>query len=317
MQELLKHLRRHRTLFLVLGSALAIGLSLTGDPDHGQATYQGFVSIVQGIIALAIALWARKALMDYPEADHRKLFSKASESPIGSGLALLAAAVVFVGLLLVFAPRAHAAEALPAGFAAYGPLLKAEQVKYWPGHPDPASLAALVEQETCPSPKSAKCWNPSARLKSQREEGAGFGQITRAFYPDGRLRFDSLESMRRTYPDALGEWSWSNVYERPDLQMRGVVLGAKDAANPFRKTEGWLDFGDAAYNGGGSGLERERRACAATPGCVSTVWWGNVENHCLKSHAPLYGGRSACDINREHVLNVRQVRRVKYIEAMK
>jgi hypothetical protein len=44
-------------------------------------------------------------------------------------------------------------------------------------------------------------------------------------------------------------------------------------------------------------------------------WFGNVELHCLKSRQPLYGGRSACDINREHVRNVMLVRPAKYRAA--
>jgi hypothetical protein len=40
-----------------------------------------------------------------------------------------------------------------------------------------------------------------------------------------------------------------------------------------------------------------------------------VERHCLKSRQPIYGSRSACDINREHVRNVFLVRRAKYAQA--
>jgi hypothetical protein len=42
-----------------------------------------------------------------------------------------------------------------------------------------------------------------------------------------------------------------------------------------------------------------------------------VERHCLKSRQPLYGNRSACDINREHVKNVFQVRLAKYERAFR
>ena len=41
-------------------------------------------------------------------------------------------------------------------------------------------------------------------------------------------------------------------------------------------------------------------------------WFGHVEHTCMKSRAPLYGNRSACDINREHVNLVMRVRSAKY-----
>jgi hypothetical protein len=61
---------------------------------------------------------------------------------------------------------------------------------------------------------------------------------------------------------------------------------------------------DAAYNGGIDGVLNERRACGMTDNCDPQQWWGNVERVCLKSKAPLYGTRSACDINRHHVKDV-------------
>ena len=140
----MKVIFRHRSLFLFGGALIAAALSFYSDPDaHGMSTILGGLAISQGIWAVAAAHWGRKALTDYPEADQRRLFTKARESPVGAGLALIALAIVFVGLLLVFAPRAHA-DPLPAGFHTYGATLQAEQRRFWPDHPDPAALAALV-----------------------------------------------------------------------------------------------------------------------------------------------------------------------------
>lgn len=312
----MKTIFRHRSIFLFGGAILATLASFYTDPDaHGLSTLLGGLALIQGVWAVAAAHWGRKALADYPEADQRRLFAKAAESSTGAGLALIALAIMFVGLLLVFAPRAHAAT-LPDGFTAYGPILKAEQRRYWPDHPDPAILAALVEQESCASLKSPRCWNPTARLKSAREEGAGMGQITRAYRADGSLRFDSLAGLRGQYGSELAGWSWDNVYQRPDLQLRAVVLMSRDSAKVFRGSAGWLAFGDAGYNGGVAGVQKERRACKLSAGCDPSKWFAHVENHCLKSRQPLYGNRSACDINREHVRNVLLVRRAKYVGAM-
>ena len=312
----MKTVFRHRSLFLFGGALLAAFASFWTDPDvNGLSTLLGGLAIAQGVWAVAASHWARKALTDYPEADQRRLFAKAAEDPVGAGLALIALAIVFVGLLLVFSPRAHA-DTLPAGFATYGPILKAEQAKYWADHPDPAILAALVEQESCASLKSPRCWNPAARLKSAREEGAGMGQITRAYRADGSLRFDALAGLRDQYGAELSDLSWDTVYSRPDLQLRALVLMSRDSARPFRGSSGWLHFGDAGYNGGVAGVQKERRACKLSKGCDPGQWFANVELHCLKSRQPLYGGRSACDINREHVRNVFLVRRAKYVGVM-
>lgn len=304
---------RHRHLFLLGGTLLALVLSLLSDPDSGLSTLLGGVAIVQGIWAVTVAHWARKALADYPEADQRGLFAKALETSTGAGLALIALSILFFGLLLVFAPRAHAAAEPPPGYFQYGPVLRAELQKYWPSHPDFPSVAALVEQESCVSLKSPRCWNPGARLKTSREEGAGMGQITRAYRQDGSLRFDALAGLVDQYGDDLHGLSWDTVYQRPDLQLRALVLMSRDAAQPFRHTLAWLQFGDAGYNGGVAGVRRERSACALTPLCDPGQWFGHVEMHCLKSRQPLYGGRSACDINREHVANVFLVRRARYV----
>lgn len=305
---------RHRTLFLVIGAILAAVGSYFSDPDNGLSTVLGGLAILQGVWAVAASHWARKALLDYPEADVRRLFARAGETPTGSGLALIAVAIVLFGLLLVFSPRAHATP-LPDGFARYGSILKAEQLKHWPDHPDPVILASLLEQESCVSLKSPRCWNPGAKLKTDREEGAGMGQITRAYRADGSLRFDSLTSLRSQYSSELAGWSWQNVYQRPDLQLRAIVLMSRDAAKPFRGSPGMLAFGDAGYNGGVAGVQKERRACQLTRSCDAGQWFGHVEHHCLKSRQPLYGSRSACDINREHVKNVLLVRRAKYVGA--
>ena len=310
-----RYFLRHRSAFLAGGAALALCASLLSDPDSGLSTLLGGIALLQGIWAVALAFWARKALMDYKEADQRLLFAKAAESPTGAGLALIAAAIMFLALVLVFAPRAQAATP-PPGFYTYGKMLQGEQQRYWPNHPAPWLLAALVEQESCVSLKSKSCWNPVAQLKNAREEGAGIGQITRAYRADGALRFDALADMRRQYAADLAGLSWETVYRRPDLQFRAVVLMSRDAVKPFRAAPAMLAFGDAAYNGGGAGVQKERRACALSAGCDPGLWFGHVEAHCLKSRQPLYGERNACDINREHVKNVLLVRPEKYRLAM-
>lgn len=174
----------------------------------------------------------------------------------------------------------------------------------------------MIEHESCISLQHPRCWNSKSRLRTSREEGAGLGQLTRAFKPDGSIRFDALTEMRIKYPKELRELSWQTIYTRPDLQIRTLVLMNRDLYSYFlpsssSKLEA-LAFTDAAYNGGRGGVDRERRACLIDKKCDHTRWFGNVEKYCLKSKSALYGNRSACDINRHHVRDVLKIRAEKY-----
>lgn len=189
----------------------------------------------------------------------------------------------------------------------------------WPTDPLPSALAALVEQESCISLGHPRCWNPKSRLRTSREEGAGFGQITRAFHRDGSVRFDALADARKLDVSLAG-WSWANVYDRPDLQLRALVVMNRQCYGQIGKLvaneHNRIAFCDAAYNGGFGGMQSDRRACGLKSGCNPQQWFDHVETTCTKSRRPLYGSRSACDINREHVNNVIRIRRAKYVPWM-
>ena len=295
---------RFRYKFMVGGSLAAIVGLLVTDPDKGTSTGLWLLMIGAGMVALPLAHWGRKALHDYPEADARKLFGKASEDPVGAGLALVALALVFQAVLGLFAGRAHAQTPDPRA-AQFAPIIQAEMRQHWPELAWPHYTAALIAHESgCPSLRS--CWSPTAQLKTAREEGAGLGQITRAWRADGSLRFDSLADMRDKHP-ALREWSWHNVYQRPDLQIRAVVLMSRGNWQALRAvSDPWerLTMANAAYNGGLGGVQSDRRACQIKAGCDPQRWWGHVEHTCTKSQVALYGKRNACDINRSHSVHV-------------
>lgn len=182
-------------------------------------------------------------------------------------------------------------------------------------------VASLIEHESCISLTHSRCWDPSSRLKTQREEGAGLFQITRAYRLDNSIRFDALEELRAKYKSELYELNWNNIYQRPDLQIRAGILKMKENYHLFKPYAfndiEALAFADAAYNGGISGVNLERRACVLTAGCDPSKWFGHTEKLCLKSKAALYGSRSACDINRHHVQDVLNIRSNKYIVFFK
>lgn len=224
----------------------------------------------------------------------------------------------WLGLLLI-AGAAHAQDVktfIPDRAHQHLPVLTQQVKDVWPSFHAPNYFAALIEHESCISLKHSRCWSPTSRLKSDREEGAGLGQLTRAFKADGSIRFDALEESKRLDPKGLNELRWETVYSRPDLQMRVIVLMTRQAWNRLvsqvSQNGPRLAFTDAAYNGGLGGVMNERRACGLRSGCNPNEWFGHVEHVCLKSKKPLYGNRSACDINRHHVHDVLHVRMPKY-----
>lgn len=204
---------------------------------------------------------------------------------------------------------------IPPQAIQYLPVVKTESDRLMVNFDHPYYFGALIEHESCISLKHKRCWNPKSQLKTSREEGAGLGQITRTYRPDGSSRFDVLTELRERHLEELKELSWQNVYERPDLQIRSMILLSKENYKYFYNIPDQFErlaMTDAAYNGGRGGVFNERRACGLAANCDPGLWFGHVEKYCLKSKKPLYGNRSACDINRHHVEDVLHTRLPKY-----
>lgn len=288
------------------------------DPDGGLSLAVWLASFSKAFLVTACVHMIRKLFFGYPGADMSKLFERANNTPEGAGLALIALAIIIGATMMLFSGAARGQDVrtyIPAQATQHLPTLRAQRAKLWPDHPTPAMLAALAEHESCPSLTHRRCWNPASSLRTAREEGAGLGQITRAYRADGSVRFDALQEMVDRHP-ALADWSWSNVYQRPDLQLAALVLKSRDNYLYFTRFAATLTdalrFGDAGYNGGNGGVQKDRMACGLVAGCNPKVWLGHVALHCMKSKAALYGQRSACDINRHHVEDVTVTRWPKY-----
>ena len=190
---------------------------------------------------------------------------------------------------------------------------------YFPTIPFKEYIPGLIELESCVTLTSRGCWSPTASLNTPRERATGVGQITVAYDANGNVRFDSLSDMRKAHMADLHELSWSTISTRPDLQIRTVLLMTKDNYDRLYNVKDQyqrIAISDAAYNGGLGGAQKERRACGMKEGCDPNVWFGNIEKTCLKSPKILYGKRSACDINRDHVHDVLKVKMLKYKEVM-
>ena len=195
------------------------------------------------------------------------------------------------------------------------PVFKKEHERLSPVFPYYPYYPALAEHESCISLKHSRCMSPSSELKTSREQGVGLPQITRVWRNDGSLRFDKLQEMRDKYDDELRELSWLTIKERPELQIRIlVILTQENWKKFFMISDDWqrLAMSDSAYNGGAGDVDKARRICGLKKGCDPQVWFGNVESVIPKSTVPLYGTRSAKDINLHHVDDVLNNRYNKY-----
>jgi hypothetical protein len=198
------------------------------------------------------------------------------------------------------------------------PTVIEEQQSHAPHLPSIPYIGALIEHESCISLKHSRCWETTSELKSAREWGVGLGQLTIAYNKDGSTRFDTLTELKNRHKEALKDLNWNNITKSPRLQIRSIVLLTNDnyvslstVPDPWER----LKMSDAAYNGGRGGLQKERVACGLAKNCDPNIWYGHVEVFCLKSRAVLYGKRSACDINRDHVRDVFETRLPKYEKA--
>jgi hypothetical protein len=204
---------------------------------------------------------------------------------------------------------------VPPGARRYAPVLVEKQRAAWPGAPQPWTLAGLVEQESCISLKHSRCWNPRAELKTAREYGFGFGQITVATNADGSERFNKFDELVKAH-HSLRTWRWADRYD-PGYQLAAIVAmthGLWRRVPPAADVTAQWAFTLSSYNGGLGGLLKDRRMCANAAGCDVTRWFGHIETHSVKSRSPQkgYGGRSWFSINRGHVRNVLTLRRGKY-----
>lgn len=224
----------------------------------------------------------------------------------------LIAALVFSGAAIC--TEASPFPTLPVNAQTNFPLLQKHLANKWATYEYPWFIAGQVEQETCISLKHSKCWSRKAELKTAREYGFGLGQLTIAYNKDGSERFNAFKDVRKLDKD-LADWSFEQRYDA-DKQLLAVVVrdkfeyskitGAKDALNKSA-------FFFNSYNGGAGGMLQDRRLCAATKGCDSSMWFGNVENTSYKSKVAAKGyGKSFFEISREYPRNIIYVRSPRY-----
>lgn len=298
-------MKSHRFWVMWLGSLAVVGWYFLTDPNGGAETLARIQWLVWVVVVAGPVYLLRRAF--HAEARSGEAYRKALESPTGAGLVFLGLTLLTGMLFIAFAGRAAAAE-LPPGAVKYLPALVAEQARHWPDAPLRSAIAAQIEQETCPSLKSAKCWNPRTELKTSREYGFGLGQLTVT------PRFDNFAEARKLH-GSLRDWKFEDRFDA-ERQLRVVVLMDRSAFNrlPFvddRRER--LAMALSAYNGGLGGVLQDRRLCAQVVGCDPGRWFGHVEHYSLKARTKTAGyGQSFFDINRGYVRAVMLDRRKRY-----
>lgn len=267
-----------------------------------------------GLALYGVALSHVLRRVMFPYIDLKVYARIARDQPIGAGMVFMGVSMVLAAFIMLMGNVVHAGE-LPTNAVKYLPILQDEQRAWWASMPLPSALGAQVEQETCVSLKSQRCWSPRAELRTSRERGVGLGQITKT------SRFDALAEVRAANPTALAGWNWDrdSLYD-PRFQLRALVLKDLQGWNTTSgaaSDQDRLAFTFAGYNGGIGGVLSDRQVCRGTPGCDFGRWFGHVERTSLKAKTVSAGyGKSFFAINREYVRNVLLVRRARYIVEM-
>ena len=221
-------------------------------------------------------------------------------------------------VVTVFAVSVQAAD-LPANAKTYIPVLNSVLATSWPEILTPWYIGGQIEQETCPSLASKKCWSPHAELKTYREYGFGLGQLTLTYNKDGSERFNTFKDVQ-ALDKSLKGWKFSDRFD-PDKQIRALV--AMNRANWYKVTGVDDPVEHAAmmfvsYNAGPGRVLSDRRLCRAESTkahpCDDSKWFGNVENHSyLKATKKAKGySKTFFETSREYPRNIINMRSPKY-----
>ena len=261
-------------------------------------------------VSLVFVYFASKALMP---GDAREAFRMAMLGNAGAGLAAVARALVIVGAMVMvsWSNSAFAKEPpVPIGQEADLPMLVKETRDRWNARPPVNAVAvnaSLVRQESG--------WKKTAALHTSREDGAGYGQFTRAYRADGSIRFDAVEDIAKVDASLKG-WSWADRYNAT-MQLRAVAVKNRECFRRQRKTAvddlNAFSLCDAEYNSGPGNVIAAQKVCRLTAGCHPGIWEGHVNQHLVISNLRPPGyGQSLRDINLTHVHNVINIYLPKY-----
>jgi len=206
---------------------------------------------------------------------------------------------------------------VPVNSIQYFPYINEILDSMWKSLSTRSVIPSVVEQETCITLKHKSCWNPKAQLKTSREYGFGLGQITIAYDANGKERFNNFIDIKKQ-DLILKQWQWSDRFNAK-YQLRALTRQYQINYNSIKWSKDneieRLAFADSAYNGGLGGVLQDRKKTKLNGGNPD-LWFGdnNVAANSYKAKKSVKGyGKSFYEINREHVDNVINKRRFKYI----
>lgn len=186
--------------------------------------------------------------------------------------------------------------------------------RYWNDISNLEFIYGQIEQETCPSCKSKKCWNPKAELKTDREYGFGLSQLTIT------KRFNKFNEAKTRYKE-LKDWRFEDRYN-PDYQLRFIILEDKTIFLSMRR----LLYSDIdiwagtfiSYNAGKGTLLKRRALCLSKYKDIydCTKWFDNLERIKLYGEDKLLYGRSLFERRNEYPHNIMKLRSHKYKELI-
>lgn len=208
-------------------------------------------------------------------------------------------------------------KALPKAAPQHFEMLREVVDSKWHGFHTPSLFAAQIEKETCKSLTHSTCWTTKAELKTKREYGFGFGQLTITYDAMGKVRFNKFEEVKRM-DASLKDWEFVDRYDAHRQMIALVVLNrynyqALKGIETATETDK-IALTLAAYNGGLGGVLSEVRLCRVAKNCDPMKWFGNIETTTNKSKTRESGyGNSFADINRMYPYEILYTRRTKYV----
>lgn len=223
--------------------------------------------------------------------------------------------IFIISLLFICVNTFASNEYIPPQAFQYKETIRTEINNHFPDLIDYNYVPSLIEHESCISLKSKRCWRATSELRTSREQGIGFFQITRTFRTDGSVRFDTLSDMKKLYKQDLQAANWDDIKYQPKIQIRMGILMLRDNYKRLYNVPdvvNRLQMMDAAHNTGIGNVFKKRRACGLAKNCNPNVWYNNVADQCIGLNAALYGKRSACDIVKHHVFDVFENKLPKY-----
>ena len=138
------------------------------------------------------------------------------------------------------------------------------------------------------------------QYEAQVWQESGWRQFAKSKYAQGPTQFTPGTRRWRypmTTPSCAGV-HWSD----PNCAFRAQFSYMKYTRGPYMASPDVWAFGQAGYNGGPTWTKRERRLCAALPGCDPRLWWGHVEKVCH----PKRTRPGACEENRNYPIHIRR-----------